>query len=383
LEISASAVFVAGLLTFVSPCVLPLVPIYLGILAGSAQEGAPPSRFRSVGTTALFAVGFALVFSILGLSATAAGAALVRHKLLLQQVGGIVVLLLGLRFLGYLNLPFLQGGTDLAHRWKTRFVYLNALLLGLLFAFAWTPCIGAVLGAVLTYTALATSEPLEGMGYLALYSLGFALPLLAVSAIAGPALAALRKVHRFLPVFEKVTGGLLIVTGFLLVTDRMGLIDAAFSNPPPPQAIMAARPSPDASQAQAPGPGTPVEGTTCAPESGAVCEPTGPRPALLEFYSPQCSICRQMIPTVNALKHECQGKQVDFRPVDVTSPQGRALAQKYGVTGIPVFVFLDAGGKEVARLVGYQRLVALEQAMSVLLGEECAYRPLPALKGGG
>jgi thioredoxin-related protein len=88
-----------------------------------------------------------------------------------------------------------------------------------------------------------------------------------------------------------------------------------------------------------------------------------------------------MIPTVNALKRECQGKHVEFRPVDVTSPEGKPLAQKYGVTGIPVFVFLESGGKEVARLVGYQRLPALEQAMSVLIGEACsAYRPIPALQ---
>lgn len=374
MSLSASMVFIAGLLTFLSPCVLPIVPIYLSILAGSS-DWAERSKVRPLISTLAFIVGFSIVFSLLGLSATVVGRFLIRHKMLFQQLAGIFVLLLGLRFMGYLRLPFLPEAGLGETRLKTRFHYLNSFVLGLLFAFAWTPCVGSILGAVLTYTSLKTTDPFEGMAWLMLYSLGFGIPLLIVAIFAGPALSALRKAKRFLPLFEKTTGLILVVSGLLLVTDKWGLLDAALTRPPED-------PSPLRSiQSQGPG----VEGVSGACTEGgatqcAVGEEDSKRPSVIKFYSPSCPICLQMVPVVNALKNECAGKNLDFRDVDVSTPEGRILAREYGVTGIPVFLFLNKEGKEVARLVGFQTLSALEQAASVLLGEQCpSFRPLPDL----
>jgi cytochrome c-type biogenesis protein len=381
---SAAAVFVAGLLTFVSPCVLPLIPIYLSILSGGGGEGG--GRFRGFVSSLAFAAGFTLVFSLLGLSATVLGRALVDHKVLFQQLGGFVVLLLGLRFMGYLKLPGLDGGGGLdAGRFKTRFHHLNSFVLGLFFAFAWSPCIGSVLGAVLTYTSLKTSDPLVGMGYLSLYSLGFAVPLVLVALVAGPALAALRKVRRFIPVFEKSTGLLLVVVGFLLATDRLGLLDYALAQPPEAPVSASAAEPPDLSAAATP---NPAQGATCGGgdehavdiQCGAAQDPL---PVLYEFYSPNCPICRQMMPAVNVLRNQCDGHPLEIRQVDVTSPEGKPLARSFGIGGIPVFVYLDRDRKEVARLVGYQTLDALRQAAEVVSGEECpAYREVPGLQSG-
>ncbi|MBM4397619.1 MAG: thioredoxin fold domain-containing protein [Deltaproteobacteria bacterium] len=390
MDLSVTGVFVAGLLTFLSPCVLPVAPVYLSILAG--DEGV--SRWRGLLGAVAFVAGFTLVFSLLGLSATVVGRAMVRHKLAFQQVGGIVVLLLGLRFVGWLRVPFLEGGGVAASRFGTRFRYLNAFVLGLLFAFAWSPCIGSVLGAVLTLTSLATTDPLEGMGWLALYGLGFGLPLLALAAVAGPALAALRRVRRFIPVFERVTGVLLVAVGFLVATDRLGIIDSAFATPPDgPVAAEAApgAPQPSPKPAAPASPAAPLiadagampavqppAGATCGaePEAGSCGGPASP--VVYKFHSPNCPICRQMIPVVSTLKNECLGRQVRFEDVDVSTPAGRELARRHGVTGIPVFLFVDPAEREVARLVGYQSIEALERAMSVLIGEECpGYRRLP------
>lgn len=394
-EVALGGVFTAGLLTFVSPCVLPIVPVYLGILAGGAEDGLKPSRIRPLLATVLFALGFSLVFSLIGLSATLVGRFLVTHKLLFQQVGGVLVLLLGLRFMGYLRIPWLDGGGGggMFDRWKTRFHYLNAFVLGLVFALAWSPCIGSVLGAVLTYTSLKTTNAFEGMGYLATYSLGFAVPLLVLAIFAGPALAWLKRARRFLPVFEKITGGLLVATGFLLVTDRMGLLDAAFSQPaePPVQLARAVAKQKAATTALAQAgtgkAGSPAVGATCAgggDESGGACTDPGAAPkvpTMYEFFSPSCTICKQMIPTVMALQNECAGRAVKIELVDVTTETGKALARKYRVGGIPVFVFEDTGGKELARLVGYQPYSALQQSMAVLTGDQCkGYRPLDELR---
>lgn len=102
---------------------------------------------------------------------------------------------------------------------------------------------------------------------------------------------------------------------------------------------------------------------------------------MLKFFSPNCPVCRQMIPTINLLKHECASRNVEFRDIDISTPEGRILARSYGVRGIPVFVFIDADGSETARLVGLQPLRALEQAMGVLTGQACPteYRTLPGL----
>ena len=400
-EVALGGVFTAGVLTFLSPCVLPIVPVYLGILAGGAEDALAPSRLRPLLATALFALGFSLVFSLIGLSATFVGRFLVTHKLIFQQVGGVLVLLLGLRFVGYLRIPWLDGGGGdggMFERWKTRFHYLNAFVLGLVFALAWSPCIGSVLGAVLTYTSLKTTNAFEGMGYLATYSLGFAVPLMVLAIFAGPALAWLKRAKRFLPVFEKVTGALLVATGFLLITDRMGLIDAAFTQPAeaPVQLAraVAKQKAASASATTAIGPergqkrpNGPAVGATCAgagDEAGGTCaDPAAAvkQPTMYEFFSPSCTICKQMIPSVTALQNECAGRPLKIELVDVTTEAGKALARKYRVGGIPVFVFEDATGKELARLVGYQPYTALQQSMAVLTGDQCkGYRPLDELK---
>lgn len=373
MDLSIGAVFLAGVLTFLSPCVLPLVPVYLSILGGGPD--GEPGRLRPFLATAAFALGFGVVFSLLGLSASVVGRALARHKDLFQEVAGIVVLLLGLRFLGYLHLPFFrEGGGPASARLKTRFHSLNPFVLGLLFAFAWTPCVGSVLGAVLTYTSLATTDPIEGMGWLFVYSLGFAAPLLIVAAFAGPALVALRRVRRFLPVFEKVTGTLLVAGGFFLVTDQWGILDSAFSREPEGGIEVVEGETRE-------GPVGTSEAETCSSDaSTCTTPPVVSRPVVLKFHAPNCPICLQMIPVVTALRNECAAKDLDFRDVDVTTPEGKVLAREYGVFGVPVFLFLDARGREVSRLVGYQSLHVLEQAVSVLIGEECpAFRALPGL----
>lgn len=375
MHMSLLGVFSAGLLTFLSPCVLPIVPVYLSILAGDGDEKA--GRFRTILATALFVLGFTIVFSLMGLSATVVGRILIRHKLLFQQVGGVVVLLLGLRFMGYLNMSFLEGGSagGMA-KFKTKFHYLNVFVLGLLFAFAWTPCIGSVLGAVLTYTSLSTTSVLEGALFLGTYSMGFAVPLLLLAIVAEPALAALKKMRRFIPIFEKVTGVLLVVVGMLLVTDNVGLIDAAFATQSADVASVQEHPSTDPlekAMAEAVGDHT---GSSCNADAGAhgsTCDVglEEQRPKMIEIFSTNCPVCRQMIPNVNALRNTCRPKPVDIELVNTATKEGREIAHQFGVTGIPVFIFLDENSKETARLVGYQPIENLEQAMTVLLGEEC------------
>lgn len=392
MEFSVLGILAAGFLTFLSPCVLPLAPVYLGILAGSTPgafnvdplNSAP--RHRMVVSTVLFVVGFTLVFSLLGLSATFVGRLLTIHRELFQQIGGLLIILLGMHFLGWLHLPFLQRSSSGMSRFTTRFHYVNALLMGIAFAFVWSPCIGAVLGSVLTYTSLKTTSPFEGMGLLALYGAGFGAPLIVFSVVADRVMPLFQRSKRFIPVFSRVTGGLMVVAGLLLNTGYMARLDAWVSGDSGSSSTSVISESFDpgveslgrliAGLSRAEG------ADSCDSEAaGSTCAGLEPGPVMMEFFSPGCKICRNMIPVVDALRNDCPDEQVVFKMIDISKPDGRALAARYGVTGIPVFVFEDATGTEQARLVGKQDYRTLQQALSALTGESCdGYRQVDFLK---
>jgi len=384
MDFSIFGIAAAGLLTFLSPCVLPLAPVYLGILAGATPgdftvdplKAAP--RHRMVLSTVLFVAGFTLVFSLLGLSATFIGRALIIHRELFQQIGGLLIILLGLHFLGWLHLPFMKGAGAGMKRLGTRFHYINALVMGVAFAFVWSPCIGAVLGSVLTYTSLKTTSPFEGMALLSAYGLGFGAPLIVFSLVADRIMPLFQKSKRFIPVFSKVTGGLLLAAGLLLNTGYMSKLDAMLTFSPPTAV------APDANSrelgrllAATSEPGAQCDATAV----GATCDGIEARPVMMEFMSPGCKICRNMIPVVDALRNACTDDKVAFQIVDISTDDGRKLAARHGVTGIPVFVFQDAAGTEKARLVGRQTFETLQQSLSALTGEKCdGYREVDLLK---
>lgn len=345
-------VFGAGLLTFVTPCVLPLIPIYLALIMGGGPGGqGGVSRLSAFIRTAVFSLGFTVVFVALGMTATTLGGVLAEYRTDLVILGGLLVFLFGLKFMGVLKVGWLEGEKRLDDtRLRTRFGLLNALIMGLVFALGWTPCVGPILGSVLTYTASATSNPLAGAGYLAAYGLGFAVPLLGLSLLGDAARGVVRRISPLLPRLERVTGLVLMGVGLYMML--------AISRPPQGR-VEAAAPSLVAAAA-------PVSAS-----GPALGQPTA-RPRMVEFVSSTCSICRQMIPTVSLIERDCGGSKVDVVKVDVNARENRQLAARYRVRGVPTFIFLDQAGAESSRLVGYQTLINLRQSLSVLVGEQCA-----------
>jgi cytochrome c-type biogenesis protein len=222
----ALVAFAAGALSFLSPCVLPVVPGYLAVLAGfgRADDATPgtrpaPGLLRSA---ALFCAGFSAVFVALGLTATAAGRLLLRHHALLTRLGGAVVLLMALYLVGTLvaRRPGLYG----EHRFSPRMSgAVAAPLAGAAFAFGWSPCVGPVLGSVLTVAA-TQGRALAGGALLAAYSAGFAVPFLVVAVLPAPPL--LRRLRRAAPALTVATAVVLVALGVLLVTDQLGWISA-------------------------------------------------------------------------------------------------------------------------------------------------------------
>ena len=223
-EISYFYVVLAGLLSFLSPCVLPIVPGYLCFLAGTSLDkiasGEDASKERNVFYFALsFVFGFSTVFILLGASATLLSSLIYEYLDILRIVGGIIIIIFGIHFMQIIQLPFLNRDTRYQIE-SYRPGIVGSYVIGLSFAFGWTPCIGPILGSVLSIAA--SSETVTyGIVLLMLYSAGLGIPfLLAAYAING-FMRFLTKIRNYIRVIEIFTGVLLVIFGILILTNRI------------------------------------------------------------------------------------------------------------------------------------------------------------------
>ena len=221
-SIGFATAFLAGVVSFLSPCVLPLVPGYLSYVAGTSLEDLrdrAASRLRALGYAACFVAGFSLVFVAFGASATALGGLLLEHKDTLAVAAGVLILLFGLHLAGFLQLHWLEREARL-HLDLPGGRLLGAFLMGLAFAFGWTPCIGPVLGAILTMSATTTSLG-TGTTLLAVYSLGLGLPFLLAALFTDLLLERLRLLSRTGRRLQRAAGAALAVAGVLMLTGQL------------------------------------------------------------------------------------------------------------------------------------------------------------------
>jgi len=217
------AVFGAGVLSFLSPCVLPLVPAYLTYMSGATferlrEEGVAGGRLygRTVITALAFVLGFSLIFIAFGATATFFGQALRRALPVLMPLAGIVIIVMGLHFLGVFKISWLYRQFRMEGP-KMASGPLGGFLLGLAFAIGWTPCIGPVLAAILTVAA-SQQTAWEGAGLLAVYSAGLGVPFVLAALALGPFLSFFEGFKKHLGTVEKVMGALLVVVGILFLT---------------------------------------------------------------------------------------------------------------------------------------------------------------------
>lgn len=219
--------FLAGLLSFLSPCVLPLVPGYMTFITGLTldelrETDGGRARRQAALHSALFVLGFSAVFLTLGATATVLGGAVSRSLPLLQQVGGVVVVLLGLYSLGWLRLGFLmrERRVHLAARPAGRAA---SVVAGVAFGAGWTPCVGPILATILLYAAIDGSMA-SGMGLLTMYALGLGLPFFLSAVGINWYLAGARRLRRWHLPMERAAGALLVVMGVMLLTGRFAAL---------------------------------------------------------------------------------------------------------------------------------------------------------------
>lgn len=210
--------FVEGFLAFLSPCILPLLPIYLMYLSGSDQPEADRKRLliNSLG----FIAGFTLVFVLLGATASSLGGLLVAHRVMLQRVSGVVMIIFGINYLGVVNIPFLNKTGYFKVR-TSNLRFFSSLLFGAAFSFGWTPCLGAFLGSALLLASNA-STLYQGSLLLLLFSFGLGIPFLITALLWHRLQGAMDLIKRNIQVIKLISGGLLIVVGLLMLFNLFG-----------------------------------------------------------------------------------------------------------------------------------------------------------------
>ena len=219
MTVTIGLAFLAGLASFLSPCVFSLVPAYVGYLSGrsaaSVREGESVNRFETFTHGLAFVIGFSVIFILLGIAVSAVGSLLYDIQGWLAKIGGLVVILFGLHMTGLLRIPFLEYDLRPQSRVDQNRSYISSALMGVFFSAGWSPCVGPVRGAILTL-ALNQGDIGQGAQLLLAYSAGLAVPFLVAAVAIGWVTGLLRRYGRVLHYVEIVMGAILVFVGVLL-----------------------------------------------------------------------------------------------------------------------------------------------------------------------
>ena len=230
-QVTYFTALVAGILSFISPCVLPLIPGYISFVSGASLEdlrgtaapaGRPSARGQVLLTSAAFVLGFSLVFIALGASASAIGQFVSSNLPILGKVGGLLIIVFGLHTMGVFRLQFLEMEKRATAQQKPAGL-VGALLVGVAFAFGWTPCIGPILAGILLIAG-SRETVTEGVLLLAMYSLGLGIPFLLTSLAIDRFFAVSARIRRHYHAIEVASGALLVTIGVLIFTGQLTLI---------------------------------------------------------------------------------------------------------------------------------------------------------------
>jgi cytochrome c-type biogenesis protein len=227
-QVTLLAAFAAGFLSFVSPCVLPLIPGYVSFVSGLTLEemrgdtAVANARQRVLIASLWFVLGFSLVFIALGATASVIGKILLQNQPILSKIAGAILIVLGLHTMGVFRLRFLESEKRVHTQTKPRGP-LGAVLVGVAFAFGWTPCIGPILGGILTIAG-SRETVAEGVQLLAVYSLGLGIPFLLTAMAINQFFAASARIRKYYHAIEIVSGALIVVIGLLIFFNQFTLI---------------------------------------------------------------------------------------------------------------------------------------------------------------
>lgn len=392
-SVSLVTVFVQGILSFFSPCVLPLLPLYLGYLSGSMgdAQGAQTSRVKTLVNTLFFVIGISAAFFLLALGMTALGQALHQYQKIIIQVGGILIIAFGLFQLGVFRPMALEQDRRIRFPLqKLAMSPLVALVFGFTFSFAWTPCVGPALASVLLMAGSADTA-LQGFALIGLYTLGFVLPFLAVALFAGGLLKLFQKHRNVVRYTVKVGGALLVIIGLLMVTGWMDTLSGSLAGSDPqatPTVQVTQHPeatdTPEATDApeesQAPIPALDFALTDQFGNTHTLDQYKG-KTILLNFWATWCGPCRSEMPDLQAVYEDYGNNEKDLVVLGVAAPnlgqegsaedisafleengytyptlmnEDASLFYSYGISSFPTTFMIDKNGNVYGYIMGAQ-----------------------------
>ena len=211
----------AGIISFLSPCVLPLIPGYIAYITGSTLEELLEKKNINLFPIILFAIGFSLVFIIFGAAASFIGQLLLKNSIELRIFAGIIIIVFSLHIIGIINIKFLNYEKRIQSTVNKG--YFAPILIGMAFAFGWTPCIGPILGSILIY-ASTTDSLAKGVMLLSFYSIGLALPFIFSGYLIQKFMLVSKNLKQKMVLINRVGGGLLLITGVLIITNQLQVI---------------------------------------------------------------------------------------------------------------------------------------------------------------
>ena len=225
-EINIAIAFFAGIVSFLSPCILPLIPAFLsyltGVSANEIQSGNTKAKTKIFLNALFFVLGFSVIFSLAGILLSSLLADIsFQLRTWFARIGGIIIILFGLYLLKLIRIPFLEREHKIQVKKKFKYSYITSFIFGSTFAIGWTPCVGAILGAILT---LAIVNPGSAFGLLLAYSLGLGIPFLLTGIFISQASVWIRKHEKGLQYFSYIAGVILIILGVFVFTNKLGLI---------------------------------------------------------------------------------------------------------------------------------------------------------------
>jgi cytochrome c-type biogenesis protein len=232
-DVSILIALTAGFLSFISPCVLPLVPSYITYITGVSfkdladEKAKSKARWATIFHSILFIAGFSTVFVLMGASASYLGQILIEYQSWIMKGGGVLIIILGIHFTGIITIPFLQTEKRFELR-KKPLGYLGSFLVGVVFAAGWTPCIGPILSTILLYASTAKNFT-TGILLLAVYSMGLGIPFFLSSLAFNSFLTTFDRIKRYMRWVTLVSGVFLIIIGILFLTDTFREINAFFN----------------------------------------------------------------------------------------------------------------------------------------------------------
>jgi len=323
------SIYLAGILSFLSPCILPIIPVYFSILPGTG---------KLIYKALLFCLGFSIIFALMGGGAGVLGSFIQSNKAAVNIVAGVILTLIGFNFLNLIQIPMLGKSYSIdSNKFKTRFELLNALIIGILFAITWSPCIGAVLGGILTYVSAEGHGVISGAIKLFIYGIGISTPLI----ISVFFYKRLNNFYKNSPYFfdmvKKLLGFIILLFAINLFSNVVMLSKHTQENLNPTDKIM-----------------IPAK-----------------LPLFISFVSSSCEDCESMKPVIEKLEKACGKKILEFRTVNLDDHQYEYLAYQQGIFGTPTYLILDNNGKERKRFFGLQTPEDLENNIKLATGHRC------------